>query len=195
MYPWEHFLLGYVLYSGYLHAIHGRSPTAAETLAVVTGSQFPDLVDKPLAWTWGITETGYAVGHSIFSVPVVLTAVYLGARRIARPQVALAFSIAYLSHLASDVVYPIVFGRGVEPRVVLWPIASPPGSGIDGGFVERTIRYLDRFLLEIAGGEFSAYLVFQVGLAMGVLGVWVYDGAPVASELISYVRQADETDG
>lgn len=189
MYPWEHLLLGYLVVSLYTHIRYRSSPTAAQTIAAVIGSQAPDLVDKPLAWSFGLVETGYAVGHSIFVAPGVILATAVLSRRVGRERSGVAFVLAYLSHLASDIVYPLAHGRGIEPRVVLWPIASPPGSDIDGKFLDRTLYYFQRFYGEMTAGELTWFVAFQLSLAGGVLLLWMYDGAPVANESFQWLRR------
>ncbi|MEY7850994.1 metal-dependent hydrolase [Natrarchaeobius sp. A-rgal3] len=187
MWPWEHLAVAYLLYSLMAHSVLGRSPTAAETIAVAVGSQLPDLIDKPLAWTFGITETGYAVGHSIFVAPIVCLAVFAVSVRYDRDPVAAAFSFAYLSHLVTDVLNPIRMGRDPELRVVLWPVASPP-AGDHGGFLDHFALYLVRHVNHILSGGLSAEVVFQLGIGLAVVGLWLADGAPVASDCWRLVR-------
>lgn len=183
MFPWEHLVLGYVVFSLWSHLRYREPPDWAGALGAAFGSQLPDLIDKPLAWTWGVTETGYAIGHSIFFAPVVLLVTYAVARRLDRMRAGVAFGLAYLSHLVSDVFYPIAFGRPIEPRVILWPIASPPTSTIEGGFLTRTIFYVRRFVTEMTAGEITPFIVFQLLLVGGATLLWLYDGAPVVRDV------------
>ncbi|ELY60622.1 metal-dependent hydrolase [Natronolimnohabitans innermongolicus] len=134
MWPWEHLAVAYVLYSLLANGVRRRSPSTGETTAVVGGSQLPDLIDKPLAWTLGVTETGYAIGHSIFVAPLVCLAVYAAAvrRGIENRLVPGAFALAYASHLVTDVYDPPRPDRGVVLEVVLWPFASPPAADTVG---------------------------------------------------------------
>ena len=53
MWPWGHLGVAYLLYSLYSRGRFRRPPRPEPTLAVVFGSQFADLVDKPLAWGLG----------------------------------------------------------------------------------------------------------------------------------------------
>lgn len=183
MWPWEHLLLGYLLYSLFANLRYRDSPTGGESLAVVLGTQLPDLIDKPLSWTLGITETGASIGHSIFAAPVFILASYLTARRLGNPRLAMAFAIAHLSHLLSDILYPIVLGRGIEPRVVLWPVTTPPPLPLDGGLFDHFFWYFGHFLARVTTGELTPYVTFQIALALTVLVLWLYDGAPVAADI------------
>jgi len=62
------------------------SPTGLEAFAVVLASVLPDLIDKPLAWEYGVFENGYAIGHSLFfAVPLaILVGMIAHARRHGR---------------------------------------------------------------------------------------------------------------
>lgn len=187
MWPWEHLAVAYVLYSLFANVAYRKSPSARETIAVVVGSQLPDLVDKPLAWTVGITETGYSIGHSLFVAPVVCLGTYALAARYGRHRLAGAFSLAYLSHLVTDVLNPIRYGRAPEPRVVLWPLSSPPAAD-HGGFLDHFGVYIVRHVNALLEGGLSADAAFQLLLFVGLFTLWLSDGAPVASDCWRFVR-------
>lgn len=81
MWPWEHLAFGYVLFS-LLVRIGRRRPDDASVYLLVLFTQFPDLVDKPLAWTFGILLSGLSVGHSVFvALSVSVVALALGHAR------------------------------------------------------------------------------------------------------------------
>ena len=181
MWPWEHLAFAYVLYSLYSNVIRRKSPSGREAIAVVIGSQLPDIVDKPLAWTFAVTETGYSIGHSIFVAPVVCLLAYALASRRGERVLAGAFSIAYLSHLVADVINPWLMGRSLEPRVVLWPIASPPAND-HGGLLEHFAVYFLRYVRVLLEGGLTTQATFQLGMATAVLALWLYDGAPIAAD-------------
>ena len=188
MWPWEHLAVAYLCYSLLTHVVLRRSPTARETVAVAVGSQLPDLIDKPLAWTFEITGGGYAIGHSIVVAPIVCLAVFAAVVRFDRERVvAGAFAAAYLSHLAADVFNPVRFGRGPEPRAVLWPVASPPAGDL-GGFVDHFVVYFARYANGLLSGGLSAQIAVQLGIGVTVVGLWLADGAPVVSDCWRVVR-------
>lgn len=186
MWPWEHLAFAYILYSLYANVIRRSSPTAEETLAVAFGSQLPDLVDKPLAWTFGVTETGYSIGHSIFVAPLVCLAAYALASSRGQRSLAGAFSIAYLSHLVADVIDPLLRGRALEPRVVLWPVTSPPADS-HGGLLDHFVVYFVRHVSLLTAQGLTPYVAFQLCLGLSVLTLWLYDGAPILSDLWRWV--------
>jgi hypothetical protein len=57
MWPWEHLAVGYLLYSVSC-VLWGRYPTRIGVAALAFGTQFPDLVDKPLGWWLGVLPSG-----------------------------------------------------------------------------------------------------------------------------------------
>jgi hypothetical protein len=178
MWPWEHLAVGYVLYSLLGHAVDRSSPTDVGAVAVGAGTQLPDLVDKPLSWVLGVTETGYSVGHSLFAAPVVCLAAVAVGRRYADDRICVAFAVGYLSHLFGDVVYPLFLGRGLAPAVVLWPAVEQPPSDSHLGFVALVTRFIGRYARQMAALDLTPYVVFQVGLGLSVLLLWLYDGTP-----------------
>ena len=48
MWPWEHLAIGYLAYSLLGRLAWRRPPTVGTAITVAFGTQFPDLVDKPL---------------------------------------------------------------------------------------------------------------------------------------------------
>lgn len=98
MMPWEHSIVGYIKYSLFIHLLYRDSPTGIGTLLVVFASLLPDLLDKPLAWQFGIFADGggYALFHSVFlavplSIVVLLLAYYRG-----RPRIGWTFGVGYV---------------------------------------------------------------------------------------------------
>ncbi|WP_435362220.1 metal-dependent hydrolase [Haloarchaeobius sp. DFWS5] len=182
MWPWEHLAFGYVLYSLVARVVNGDSPRGDAVVVVALATQLPDLVDKPLAWSFDITATGYSIGHSMFVAPFVVFAVSLLAIRVDRPHLSLAFAVGYGSHLVGDIVYPIVRGQGPAIHAVLWPLIELEGTN-DPGLVAQFSRYFDRFLREVTAADPSPVLTFNLALAVFVGLLWAVDGFPVVSDL------------
>ncbi|PGF15183.1 metal-dependent hydrolase [Natrinema sp. CBA1119] len=182
MWPWEHLAFAYVLYSLTRNVLSRTAPSTQETIAVAVGSQFPDLLDKPLAWTFGVMETGYAVGHSIFAAPFIILVAYAVAARRGDRILAGAFAFAHLSHPVADLLNRILSGRAVDLRIVLWPIESPPPA-TQGGFIDHFARYFIQYVNAIVAGGLTLQVVFQSLLALAVLALWLFDGAPVAADI------------
>lgn len=183
MWPWEHVIVGYVVYSLFSHLVYREGPNGAAALAVVFAALLPDLLDKTLSWQFGVFPGGYAIGHSVFvAIPV---SILVGAltHRLGRPRVGLAFGAGYLLHLPSDVIpdYPR-YGRFPVERV-LWPLEQAEGEhgqGLISGFLEAFVP----FAYQLFTLDPSPELAFQLGLMGGAFLLWTYDGMPVLRELV-----------
>ena len=177
MWPWEHLALGYLVYSLGVGLLASHRPTASETWALALGTQFPDLVDKPLAWTFEVLPSGVSLAHSVFVAIPLSVAVVLGSRRAGVTAVGAAFAVGYLSHLPADVFYPLALGRPAKPRVLLWPLVdtgSPVASGILGNFR----IYFESYAHRLTTSEGAVYLAAELGLLLAAFGRWVADGTP-----------------
>lgn len=190
MWPWEHVIVGYLAYSMFCHLYYRESPGGLDAFAVVFGSVLPDVIDKPLAWEFGVFETGYALGHSIFFAVPLAVVVGALARSYNRPRAGLAFGLGYLLHLPADVVDGYARGSGeLNVGIVLWPLERGESGGHHHGFVGEFTRLFTRYQNEILSGDLSTYLWLQIGLAVGAALLWLYDGAPVARECLLAVRR------
>jgi len=178
MWPWEHAALGYLVLSVVLRVLWRRPPDDATTLAVLLGTQFPDLLDKPLGWVFEVFPSGISVGHSVFVASgVCLTVTAIGIR-FGRSRAALAFSLGYLSHLPADIIYPALTGGQMRPSIVLWPfVVSDARGGTPALSFARLL--FDNFLeLLFAGPAISGFLVLEVLFLGAALAVWLFDGRP-----------------
>lgn len=186
MWPWEHVIVGYLAYSLLTHLYARDSPGGLETLFVALGSLLPDLIDKPLAWEFGVFESGYALGHSVLvALPVSLAAGLL-ASRVGRGRTGIAFAVGYLLHLPGDVLYGYLRGQGVvDVGILLWPLRRTHGVGRGVGLEEQVSAFLAEYRGELAGGDVSAYVLLQLGLGGLVVALWLYDGAPILRECVT----------
>lgn len=189
MWPWGHLAFGYLLYSVAWRATFRDAPTAGPTLVLAFATQLPDLVDKPLSWTFGVFETGYGAGHSVFvAVPVVAAAAVL-AHRTDRERYGLAFCVGYLAHLAGDVLLESALAREPSFDLVLWPVAEFSGYAVDRGFVGRFSEYLVSFASDVASGDATFYLALYAVLFTAVFALWLSDGVPVAREATRWLTE------
>lgn len=187
MWPWEHLAVGYLLYSGYVRVQHRERPTAAAAVAVAVGTQFPDLVDKPLAWVFGILPSGVSLAHSVFTAAGLSLVVVLLGRRIQRERPAVGFAVGYLSHLPADILYPVILGRRVMVEAFLWPVASV-SSPVRQGLFENFAYYAFKFLAFLATERGMAFLALEGVLLGGAVLVWISDGHPGLPRLRSGPR-------
>ena len=179
MWPWEHLAFAYVLVSGYHRLAWRARPNAAAAVAVAIGALLPDLVDKPLAWGFGVLPAGRSLGHSLLVVVPVLALVVAFGYRSREPRAAVAFAVATLSHLAGDVLYPLVVEGELRLGFLLWPIVPAPAGGSGSGdlfaqVAERIGEYLS-FLVTPRG---ALFLAADLAIVLVAVAVWYRDGMP-----------------
>jgi hypothetical protein len=177
MLPWEHAAIAYLLYSGYARWRLGELPAGWPVLVVLFASQLPDLIDKPLAWEFGILPSGRSLAHSVFfGIPLSAVVVGIASRR-GEPTVGSAFAIGYLSHLATDAL-PMYPGASLDLGDVLWPLVGDESSSSshEQDFLERTVYLLTRN--SPSALELSPELVLGLVFPGIALLVWNLDGRP-----------------
>jgi hypothetical protein len=209
MLPWGHAAVGYLLYTEWGRWQRDDSPHGIAVLALALGTQFPDLVDKPLSWTFALLPTGRSLGHSllVFALltgalvalarqydqqpPVSDSLVTTSARHPSSRRASLtvtAFVIGYGSHLLADVAAGIVTGD-FNVRYLLYPLVQLGGSEHGYSFLE--------FFLSLT---LTPLLVFEVVLTIVAFGVWLRDGHPglailatTVGRLESWIRSDHDT--
>lgn len=182
MWPWEHAAVAYLAYSLFCHTYYRDSPGGADAFAVLLAGVLPDLIDKPLAYHWGVFESGYALGHSIFlAVPLAIFA-GVTARAAGHPRVGLAFGLGYLLHLPGDFV-PHYFRGSERFDRVLWPLTDPAG-GDSNDLLELTATYFADYWGTLTSADPPTYLLIQTGVVAVTSLLWLYDGAPILRELV-----------
>ena len=137
MFPHEHLLVALLPVVTYVAVRDRRLPTRGVVFATAVGSQFPDLVDKPLAHQFGVLPSGRVFMHSLpFALPIALGVLAYG-WYTDRPRVAGAFVGAYLLHLVGDTYRSLLAGE--IPAELLWPFIAtqsrsgvPTWAGVDG---------------------------------------------------------------
>jgi hypothetical protein len=194
MWPWEHLAVGYLCYSLAAHAFVGRAPRESSAVALAVGTQFPDLVDKPLAWTFAVLPAGHSLAHSLFVALPVSVFVVTAAWRLGHRQVGVAFAFGYLSHLPADVFYPVLLGGVANVGFLFWPVVPTvePQPGL--GFVEMVRLLFARYVTELRSGRVAAYLAAEVGLLLSAFLVWLWDGTPPLRSLWSRVGHGPEVE-
>ena len=173
MWPLGHAAIAYLLYSLFTRTRLTDAPTALPAFIVLFGSQFPDLVDKPLAWYFGVLPTGRTLAHSLLVLIPLSLLLYAIARRYGRPEYGIAFAIGALSHALVDAV-PALWGE-TDPAFLLWPLVSVEP------YEEGAPTVLS--LLQQSIGE--PYFLVEFVLALVALSVWNRDGRPGLGSLRS----------
>lgn len=179
MWPWEHLAFAYLIVSGFYRLAWRDRPTDVAAVVIAVGALLPDLVDKPLAWGLGVLPTGRSLGHSLLVVVPVLVVVLALGRRTRDPRAAVAFAIATLSHLAGDVLYPLVVSGELRVRFLLWPfVPAHVHDGGSGGLFGRVVEYFGDFLSFLATPRGALFLAVDIGLVLAAVAVWYLDGMP-----------------
>ncbi|UHQ96141.1 metal-dependent hydrolase [Natrinema halophilum] len=177
MWPWGHLAVGYLLYSISTHALLRRPPTGRGAIALAVATQFPDLVDKPLAWTLAIIP-GRSLGHSFFFVGPLLLVGMMIAGRYGQPEVGAAWVIGYLSHLFTDVFSPLsILEMDVSLGFLFWPLVPVPMT-THGGFLETILYYLNESIAYIFTPIGVLFVISQIVPLFVMMVVWIYDGCP-----------------
>lgn len=188
MWPWEHAVIGYLAYSLAVHLFRRRSPTGPEAVTVVFASVFPDLIDKPLAWEFGVFPSGHGIAHSVFFAVPTTAAVFVATAAIDRREIGAAFATGYLLHLPADVIPHYILNGQLPVSRVLWPVATTESS-YPGGFTGTFRTYFTDSAAALLSGPPSLY-VFVIGGVMTLCALlWVYDGMPGVREPVVYLSR------
>jgi membrane-bound metal-dependent hydrolase YbcI (DUF457 family) len=180
MLPWGHLAVGYLGLTWGSSWLGRNSPGELAVLALVVGTQLPDLVDKPLAWYLAVLPSGRSFGHSLFVAGVVVAAVYAAARRVDRPVAGVAFGWGYLSHLAGDALYPALSGQWAEFAFLFWPVRSVPQD--ETGYT---------ILGVLLDGTLSPTGLFETALFVVALAVWRWQDFPGTERVRRFVAGRD----
>jgi len=174
MWPWGHLAVAYLIYVVYTRIDPTRRQTAATLTALAVGSQFPDLVDKPLAWTVGVLPSGRSLAHSLFTLLVLAVVLHRFAVRHRRTDLSTAFTLGAFVHTLTDMSPTAVAGllggdltQTQWLRFLIWPLQPPPPYANDTSFVEQ-----------FASLSVEPYVLFQFGLFGLAVAVWLAHGAP-----------------
>ncbi len=168
MWPWGHLAVGYLAYSGFRRLWTNCPPTSFETLSLAVGTQFPDLVDKPLAWGLNVLPTGRSLAHSLLTVSLLLAVTYRYCRRKGIQNLWIAFAVGYLTHPFADVLQPMIAGEYESVTFLLWPILELPAK--------QPVTL---------SSSVPGFFLFELSLVVVALVVWVFDGMPGLDSLRS----------
>ncbi|MDS0300244.1 metal-dependent hydrolase [Halogeometricum sp. S1BR25-6] len=172
MLPWGHAAFGYVLYSLYARLRLNHPPQGLAVLALAVGTQFPDLIDKPLTWTFAVLPYGRSFAHSLFTLVPLLAILWMAFDTPKQRTLTTAFGIGYASHLVGDNIGGFLNGEFSIPGYLLWPLTDVPSEG-KRSFLE--------FFLNL---QFSPTILFGFVLALFTLGLWIYDGMPGVKDVL-----------
>jgi hypothetical protein len=188
MWPWGHAALGYLLYSVVVWLRTREPPTGVGVVALLVGTQTPDLIDKPLAWYVHVLEYGRSLAHSAITGGTILLVVMLFLRRRGHRTAATAFAVGYLSHLVGDAYSFALAGTWRNLAFLVWPLLPIPGAESE---LEGLFAHLARL---------DASVIYSEGvlLAVAMLALWLLQDAPGLRTAVGWMRRAirgRETEG
>lgn len=169
MLPWGHLAVGYLCLSLAVRLRYRVSPRGPAAIAVAIGTQLPDLIDKPLAWRFGVIPSGRSLAHSLLFLAVLAAIAWALATRYDRRLEAGAFVGVYLSHILADMLPAALAGEWAQLGALLWPITPVYQYPED---LDYTII---GFFLEL---EPAALVSPELGLTIVAIALWVHDGTP-----------------
>jgi len=124
--PLSHFYAAFVPAIAYWLVRYRRFPEGTTILLLFFATQFPDLVDKPLAWGLGVVPSGRMIAHSLVVAVPIWLGVIAYTRRIDRRREGVVAVLGYASHIVGD-FYPIL-SSGTDyyffPNL-FWPLLEP----------------------------------------------------------------------
>lgn len=174
MWPWGHLAVAYLCYVAWTWTERSRKQDGLAIVAVGIGSQFPDLVDKPLAWTFAVLPSGRSLAHSLFTATIIIWVVVWASRRVNRRYAGIAFGIGYLSHVFSDLGPDVISGLLVGDfsqlqwtTYLVWPLLGTPPYSNDASF-----------LAHFAAFRVDPYVSAQFLLLGFAAVVWYGSGSP-----------------
>ena len=157
---------------------------------LAVGTQFPDLVDKPLAYWFSVLPNGRSLTHS-YLVAVPLSAIVVSVtRRYGYGAFGTAFAVGYLTHPIADGVGALVDGWFGGLAFLVWPILPPPEyMAEDFGFHWlKLLTALRRLSVERLLADWSDPFVVEVWIGLVVVGLWIYHGMPPLERVVGLVR-------
>ena len=125
MNPPEHFLVALLPVLAYVVVRDRRLPSLRLVAVVGLGSQFPDLIDKSLAYQLGLIPSGRVFMHSLPTALPFLLGVGYYAWKTDRRRLGGAFTFAHLSHLFADFYTAFLGPTRYIPPELLWPLGPP----------------------------------------------------------------------
>lgn len=167
MWPWGHIAVGYLLCSLWYRWRDGNVPTAGVAISLAVGTQFPDLIDKPLAWTFGVLPSGRAGAHSLLIAIPLLVFLWWRVDSSAKRRAWGGFALGYLAHLAADGVYSLVDAEFAELSYLFWPVLALPGYDESTGIVAHFLT-----------ANITLPLLSELVLFVAATLLWTADGTP-----------------
>lgn len=172
MWPWGHAAAAYLLYRVWIE-VSDWELRETDALVIGFGAILPDLIDKPLAWTFGVLPNGRSLGHSVVTMGLVLVVAWVVIRDARRRRILAVGAGGVGVHMLTDGLPSALSGEFAQLAFLLWPVLPP---------VEYTTG--QSFIAHFSAIDLLApYFLLQNLLTVVALGVWYRDGLPGLSLL------------
>jgi len=180
MWPWEHLALGYLPMS-ITWRISKTEIDDRTVLSMAFGTQFPDLVDKPLAWYLSVLPAARSLTHSLLvAVPLSLVVLAVAVRR-RQLEYGIAFVLGYVTHLFGDALPRVLVGYYEGTYFLLWPLLPLSPENGPGLVLDSFYAVVDSPATYVATGSYrTAIIAFVVVL-------WATDGFPGLAGVGRYI--------
>lgn len=173
MWPWEHLAVGYLGYTLFTRFRYRRPPTSLCVILLAFGTQFPDLVDKPLAWTLDVLPSGRSLGHSLFTALIAITIVWWIFEKYGHERAGTAFGFGLIVHLLTDLPAEVLRGEYSGAAYLLWPLGPESDA-------EESVSIADGF----AGVGVETFGLAELLILLLLVLLWLIDGAPGADVIV-----------
>lgn len=149
MLPHAHLALGYLTVSAYTNGALRRAPGQRELGAILIGSQFADLIDKPLVLLGEPFVSGRTVAHSMLVVlPAFLCLLFASRSDAGTQSTVVAFGLSWAVQPFADASLFVLQGTVardlIETSFLVWPVILPADGIINAisnsAYVEQVIR-------------------------------------------------------
>lgn len=177
MWPWDHLAFGYLLYLVLRVWKPWPQPDDLTFIVLAIGTQLPDVIDKPLAWSVGLLPSGLSLGHSMVFLGILTSLAVSVSNRYGRPELAGALITGVASHLIGDVLFALLVGSPKPYQFLFWPViptVTEPSVGLAPTIGELWLNYI-KFLSTSRG---AVYLIINLTFIVMVLTIWISNGTP-----------------
>jgi hypothetical protein len=166
MMPWGHAAVGYLSFSLLSRLGYRRAPTGTETIVLGFGTQFPDLIDKPLA-ALGVLSYGRSLAHSLLTMTLLFGVLFVLLRGTPYSSLLVAFAVGNVSHAFSDIGGALLRGEHFGTTFLVWPFTfDVPAYTVPAYFQNPLV-------LHVLGNHDA-----QWGLALIAGVLWIIEGGP-----------------
>lgn len=184
MWPWGHLAVGYLGYVAWVR-LQSTDQDPLAIVAVAVGTQFPDLIDKPFAWTIPVLPSGRSLAHSALTASLVLLAVHRVSQRFNQQKTAVAFAIGYLTHIFGDLGPDTILGLLAGDlshlqwtTYLLWPLLPAPPYPNDSSLREHLLAF-----------SLDSFVATQLALTGIAALIWLSTGQPGLNRVRALTKQ------